>query len=162
MLVNVFKENITRWLIASIHDHFATNISDLHIYFEGYERDTRNKSSYVEIRENGPNLQEESKDNYYIYIEINGLVQSVEIDSDRHIVYADTGKVAKAFTKTIPVYRYGDRIVDDQSFLGCLKLIQANNDNLRITQHGRIAPNTPIQQATVEAGYEMNLCLNEI
>lgn len=151
--------NINRWIFASVTKHFKTNISVLQVYIEGFERDTQTVSDYVEIRMNGPELREVGKNYYHIFVEFNALVQSAVVDSDKHRVHTDVGKVTEAFYKAIPVYKYGDGPDDDDSFLGCLILLQEGNDVLTIAHHGRIAIDSPLMQATVEGHYEMYLDL---
>ena len=151
--------NINRWIFASVTEHFNNNILDLHVYVEGFERTTRNVTDFVEIRMNGPDVREVSRNYFCMYVEFNALIQSTVVDSDKHRVHTDVGKVTEAFYKAIPVYKYGDGPDDDDSFLGCLILLQEGNDVLTIAHHGRIAIDSPLMQATVEGHYEMYLDL---
>ena len=152
------NEHWARWIFASISDHFNTRRGTMDMFIEGQHRDTRTKKDFFELRMDGPYYTEISKQNFKIYIEINALLQSSADDNNYHRIWTNLGLVGTMFTD-IPIYKYGSGIDDDQSYLGCLKLIQnaRGRDNIQSSYFGRIEPSTPIYQATVEGHYDMTL-----
>lgn len=147
-----------RWIFASISKHFDANKQTLYLFIEGMHRETRSRKDFIELRVDGPYLTEQSKGYWRNYIEINVLVQSAMDDSDFHRIYKDVGIVVNAFTD-IPVYKYGNQAYDDDSLLGCLKLVAdaRGKERIQVSHFGKIEPNVPLLQATVEGHYEMFL-----
>jgi hypothetical protein len=128
---------------------------DIHVYIEGTTRNTREEADFVELRFDGPQLTENSRRCFRIYVEVNALIQSVMRDNNFHVIHDDVGKVIMAFTDRISVYRYGIGADDDQSLLGCLTIISDKRDRLNVAHFGRTAINAPLMRATVEAHYDM-------
>lgn len=147
-----------RWVFASVSQHFVDRRQGLHIFVEGVHRNTRTEKDFIELRVDGPYLTELSKGYWRIYGEVNVLVQSAMDDEDFHRVWKDVGIVVAAFT-SIEIFKYGDESYDDGSLLGCYKLVfdTRGKERVQISQFGKIGPNTALQQATVEAHYEMHL-----
>jgi hypothetical protein len=152
--------NWPRWSYASITKHFATEISSIPIFIEGADRETDELADFVEIRVDGPWMNEISADYWRIYCEINILVQSV-MDDDLHKLWRLIGEVNVAFQKCLSVYKYGTGNDDDSSFLGCFKFVtdKYDREQVKTSNFGQINLNVKLQQATVEAHYEMFLSL---
>jgi len=161
-----------RWIFSSICDHFSTQ-SDIELYqdhsrgdakypllIEGQNFDTNRVKHFLELRVDGPVIAEISKDWFHIGLEINILVQSTMTDTDFHNIHEMVGVVAASFT-AINLYKYGNGDDDDDSYFGCLKLLQmpkaTRGDNLQIRHFGQIDPRLKIQQASVEGHYKAHL-----
>lgn len=154
--------NLDRWMFASISDHFINKMPTLDVVVEGHDRSQETfTKDLVEFRCDGPVIQEKGRNEYYIKTEVNCLIQSVMRDTSTHVLYTDVGLVLKAFTKGIPVYRYGLGADDDQSMLGCLELIQEKRERLDVTHLGRVGIDSPIVRANVEGHYCMDILLKE-
>jgi hypothetical protein len=153
-------ENVPRWLFASVANHFDENRQGLSMFVEGQHRATRTLKDFIELRFDGPYLTELSKGYWKVYVEINVLVQSAMDDENFHRIHTNVGKVAVAFSD-IGVYKYGTGPDDDQSLLGCLKLVAdaRGKERIQISHFGKIAPHTEVLQATVEGHYEMRLTI---
>jgi len=69
------------------------------------------------------------------------------------------GIAAVAFEPSITVFKLGNGIEDDQSFVGCLQLLQnaATRDYVEINHFGQIDAKTKLMQASVEGHYKMVL-----
>lgn len=150
--------NWPRWLFASTSKHFNDRRGDVSFYIEGQERNVPAPKDLFEFRMDGPYETELNKNYWRLYIEISILIQSTKDDSDYHRIHRHCGTVASAFT-TIPVYKYGDGVDDDQSLLGCLTLIQdvGKRERIQINHFGQIDASTPLLQSSVEGHYEMTL-----
>lgn len=154
------NKNWARWSFASVSKHFDNNRQGLKLFIEGTHRDTRTDKDYLEFRMDGPTLREVSKGCWKLRIEVNILVTTTFDEEDFHRIHRNAGIVQEAFV-TIPVFRFGNGVDDDNSFLGCYKLLQskANADLLELNHFGRIDQSVPLMQATVEGHYEMELDL---
>ena len=146
-----------RWSKASVSDHFATKLSPL--FIEGQHRDTDEDTNFFELRMDGPRLLEVSKDYWKLRIEINVLCQSVMNETDYHVIDDMVGLAQSAFVNAIHVYRYGNRVGDDNSFVGCY-ILQQDRRKIDYTEThvlGQIDIRTKLLQSMVEAHYVMDL-----
>jgi len=151
-------KNWPRWIFASITKHFA-GIITLDVFLEGMDRQTKDLESFAEIRIDGPRTNELSADYWRLYVEINVLIQTIMDDSSLHSHWDNIGNVNMAFTQGICVHKYGDGDDDDDSSLGCLMLVtdRYDRENIITSNFGQIDKSVTLQQATVEAHYEMFL-----
>jgi len=146
-------ENLPRWLTASIFKHMDDRKGDWYCYIEGQERQTNEQHDWIEIRRDGPNLTETSKDYWYVYMEINVLISSAINKEDLYRIDRMVGTVVEAMKNFIRVYKYND----GDELIGCLKLItdDKGKKRLQVNHFGQIEPKTPLLQASVEGHYEM-------
>lgn len=79
-------------------------------------------------------------------------------DKDYHRIERSLGIVIVAFSN-IYVYRLGDGPGDNQSLLGCLKLVQdeRTRERLYVYRMGQIEKTNQVVQAVVEGHYRMEL-----
>lgn len=152
----MISEHWPRWVFASIADHFDSALSaELPLFIEGQSHSTTEDTDRAELRVDGPRITHIGKaDGYEIYVEVNILIQHVMGDTDWQNLQKYQGLVAAAFTN-IQIYRYGDPLVaeNDESLAGCMKLIEP----LDINNFGQVAPDSNLQQGTVEGRYKMTL-----
>lgn len=148
-----------RWLKASVSKHFDDRRDSLKLFIENQHRDTDEDAEFIELRMDGPRCLEVSKDCWKIRVEINILIQVVMNDVDFHRIDDVVGIVQAAFTNCIPVYRYGNRPGDDDTFLGSLVLLQSpsNRDFLEANRFGQIDIRTKLLQSAIEGHYQMDL-----
>jgi hypothetical protein len=149
----------TRWVFASVSKHFYDRRGDVAFYIEGQERDTPAPENLLEFRLDGPYFTQMSKNTWRLYVEVSLLVQCAKTGKDYHAIHKITGQVAEAFT-SIPVYKYGDTVgVDDNSFVGCLTLVQelGKRERIQTNNFGQIGPDTQLLQSSVEGHYTMDL-----
>jgi hypothetical protein len=152
------NKNWARWIHASVGDYFTTHFANesVPLFIEGQHRDTNEIQHYAELRINGPRLYEVSKDCWLFRVEVNVLLTSSMNDSNYLVIQQNVG-IAQAGFVNINTYRYGTGPEDDDSFLGCLRLIQnrTSRDFLEAHQFGQIDIKTHLLQATVEGHYKM-------
>lgn len=153
------NKNWPRWIFASVSKHFDAEKQGLHMFVEGEHRDTRDKLDFLEFRLDGPYITEVSKGYFRLYIEVNILVQSTKNQTNIHRIHENVGIAAAAFWNGIKVFKYGNGVDDDQSYLGCLQLVTdaRGKERIQISHFGQIEPKTRVLQATVEGHYEMFL-----
>lgn len=152
--------NWSRWIFASITTHFD-GIITISTFVEGMDRQTKDLSEFAEIRIDGPRTNELSADYWRLYIEVNILIQTIMNDRDLHRHWKNIGDVNMAFLNCISVYKKADRDGNngDGSRLGCFQLVtdRYNRENIVTSNFGQIDKSVKLQQATVEAHYEMFL-----
>ena len=153
------NKNWARWSFASVSKHFDDNRQGLKLFIEGTHRDTRKDEEYLEFRMDGPTLREVSKGCWMLRIEVNLLVTATIDEEDFHRIHRNAGIAQAAFAQGISVFRYGDGVDDDNSFVGCYKLLQSSStrDFVELNHFGRISQDVPLMQATVEGHYLMTL-----
>lgn len=152
------KRHITRWINASVNQHFDSLIGNiLPIYVEGDTRDTRSLTDYLEIRIDGPRIKEFSRGWFEIYAEINIVITSKIDDKQLYRIHTDIGVVLEAMDRKIPLYRLGNGVDDDQTLIGCFKLISDSRNSLDVIQLGRKLKETPLMTAIVEGHYDMKI-----
>jgi len=147
-----------RWTVASIAKHFDGLKGDYPLYIEGDERDTDHLKTFGELRIDGPFIRNPCKDLYYLDIEVNVLVQAHLDPTDLYAGVKAAGSFAAAFVHIIRTYKYGDGVNDDDTLLGCYRLMGSrNNDSIDIGQFGIIHQDTRLTQYTIEGHYRMEL-----
>ena len=152
------NENWPRWCFASISKHFDDNRQGIPLFIEGQPRDTRALDAHIELRVDGPEVNELSRGFWRLYFEVNVLVEWKQNDANYHTQHQNVGIVAKIFT-CIPVYKYGTNPQDDGSFVGYLKLLSdwRRGESVEAHNFGVIDVGTRVMQSTVEGHYEMHL-----
>lgn len=155
-----FNPNWERWCIVSLNKHFESGKGvDTKCYIEGMVRDTAREPDYFEIRVDGPNGRETSKDKWHFVYEVNILLV-VKLDpKDLYRINRLSGRIQSLFHDNIMVRRWGDRPEDDQTVLGYLTLRQPkfSGERVQVSKFGRINPSTEILQTTVEGHYEIRI-----
>jgi hypothetical protein len=158
--------NWTRWIFASVIEHFDTNVftpQSLPFLAEGiHERDTDFMESpdRAEIRLNGPWARELSANYWRIWVDINILVTS-NFGNDTKDVYTlerNLGFVHEFADTYIPIMRYGAGVDDTGTLLGCLRPRSDKNDSIRVIHFGQLNNIDRIKQGQVDGRYIMYLC----
>jgi hypothetical protein len=150
----MLNSNWARWITASLTKHFVDRLNPLKVMLAGEERDEANPSQdFVELRIDGPDITEMSRNYYFFNIAINLLIQSKRTPNDLYKIHRDSGLGMAAFENNLSIYKYGDGPDDDQSSLGCMIL----QSGVLVQQLGQIAPNANILQAMVSGDYQMTL-----
>jgi len=146
-----------RWTFASISKHFDDRKQGIPLHIEGVERDTKDDKSWFELRVDGPDPDEMSKDYWRIFCEINLLVSTKFNDTNFHTHHRNVGIASAIFKKSILTYKYAmDGVTDsesDESFWVCLKLIN-KRDGVKVRHFGVIEQDIRMVQSTVEGHYE--------
>ncbi len=146
-----------RWAFASITKHFndAAVLFDIPMFIEGTHRFTKSDKKYIEIRIDGPNIVEVSKNYFRFDIHINVLWAFNQDNEDFHEPQRIIGMLAVAMDD-ICVYRYGSAVFDDSSVLGTLQLKQGAISN----NFGQVRSDVKLIQGTVEGTYRMYISCN--
>ena len=151
------KLSYPKWLFLSAAKHFTDSISGITTFVEGaQERNLSGQSSWIEIRIDGPDIREVSKETMILESEINLLV-ATHIDHDapaQHVI--NVGKATNAFTD-FKVYQYGEESEDDGSFLEVARLepLAEVKERIKVANMGQIDPSIKLLQTTVEGHYRL-------
>jgi hypothetical protein len=112
----------------------------------------------IEIRISGPDTQQLSGE-YRLLVSVNVLLSS-RFDGkqkNRHAILTNAGLFHEAMDQAILIYKYGNTLADDDSYLGCLVPRSGKNDTVRVVHFGQIDPIDKVKQSAVDARYEMFL-----
>jgi len=152
----MIKNNIAKWVFASVCKHFTDNISGITLYIEGLDRNTYGLSDWCELRLDGPNIREVSKNLLKINAEVNILI-ATHIDVEN--LYHETENINKVIQAYIDfdIYKYGNNSDDTGDLIGRFKLLPLDDlrDKLQITRFGILGPALTLMQTTTEGHYEM-------
>lgn len=147
------NQNWPRWIFASFSKWFSDLRQGLDFFVEGEDQKLQESENYFEFRMNGPIMTEISKDYWRLEAVINILVMSKQNATDIHTVHRNVGIAAAAFTKCIPIYKYGD----DGSQFGVMILTTYEKEQVRITHIGQVGPDVKAMQSMVQGYYCMLL-----
>jgi len=156
-----------RWVHASIARHFelAVETTAFPMFVETEHRNTSvatgnnvKGKDLFELRIDGPRSTELSSNYWELYTEINVLIQSTMDDDDSHRLLRSVGSVKAAFS-IIQIFKFGDGVNDDQTLLGCMKILMdpRRREHLETHMLGQIGDDTELTQAMVEGHYKMCL-----
>jgi hypothetical protein len=145
-----FNSNWERWCKVSIVKHFDNGKGDSNCFVEGFTRDTDSLKDYFEVRFDGPDWRETSKNKWHGVIEVNVLVVAKVDLEDTYRINRLSGRVSDLFHDCLIVRRWGEGPQDDQTLLGHLNLRQPKfrGEKVKVSHFGRINPSTEILQAS--------------
>lgn len=143
--------NWQRWFKSSINKHFNDGKGTAHLYIEGAQRGTREQSEWAELRIDGPNFTELSRNCWEAYVEINVLISCQKGGLNLYGYDTLCGRFTSLFVTNLGIYKYGPEVQDDQSFFGCLSQIE----KIQVSHFGVIDPATNLMQGTIEGHYKM-------
>ena len=151
------KTGLPKWVFSSCAKHFEDNISGITTFVEGaQERDLSGQSSWAEIRIDGPDIKEVSKNTYIIESGISILV-ATHFSPTAPLNHAiNVGRAVAAFTDFY-IYKYGSDSDDTGVVLEVFRLepLANNADRIHIANMGQIDPAIKLLQTTVESHYRM-------
>lgn len=149
--------NWERWINASIAKAVKTacDTASLFLYVEGAPRNTDTLQDWVELRVNGPDWHGATKSEWVAHVEINILVLSKANQVDNFRLVRNTGLMRSVLSMPIPVFKLGNAIDDDQSFITCLILNNKGGGSLRVNQLGQIT-GTTLNRNTVDGMFTGN------
>jgi hypothetical protein len=157
------NENWARWVFATMSGDFVTAMEadpdvDFELFVEGTHKGLPEETELLEYRQDGPQTRQPSHGCFVLEFEINILVRSYLDDDDFHKMRRSCGKVVAFLAKNHCIYRYGDGPSDDDSLLGTLQLKnRRKSDPVRVNNFGQINSTARIEEATVEALFEIHL-----
>lgn len=158
--------NWARWIRISIADHFnAKNRTDtalqpnpIPLYFEGQIRSNEQDVTEMELRLDGPHIHEVSKNYYKISVEPNLILKTPVNEADIWAFDRVIGLASAMFDRCIAVFRYGNGVQDDETFVFDLKRV---DDPETLTPYGQVDGNTRLMEGSVSANYRGYITVQE-
>ena len=155
--------NWTRWIFASVASYLKVlaTANNIPVLVEGMDDETdefTEATDRIEIRISGPYTRQQHNE-YRLYVDVNVLLTS-RFDGpskNRYTILINAGLFHTAMDQAIKVYKYGNEVGDDDSFLGCLIPRSGKNDTIRVIHFGKVDPTDKLKQSAVDARYEMYL-----
>ncbi len=152
-----------RWIFASIAKtlNAVADANGIEAIVEGIDDETdafTHATDHAEIRISGP-FTKEMLGEYHIQMDVNVILTS-RFDGkqkNRHAILINAGLFHSAMDQPLKIYKYGNEVGDDDSYLGCLVPRSGKNDTVRVIHFGKVDPTDKIKQSVVDARYEMYL-----
>ena len=151
------RENLPRWLFASLSTHFKENTGGVVTHIDGENRLPDQGQDFAEFRMDGPRITELSAGEFYVWVAVNILIQHTQKEEDFHGIQRSFGLILEAFNRQIAIFKYGNGGDDDQSKLTCVNLVQRKPQDIQVNNFGIIDMSLGLQQGTIEAHYETYL-----
>lgn len=151
------RENLPRWLFASLSTHFTENSSGIITHIDGVSRLPDQAQDFAEFRMDGPRITELPAREFHVWVAVNILVNHTVNEEDIHGIQRSYGLILESFDREIGIFKYGDGVDDDQNKLTCVRLVSRKPEDIQINNFGIIEKDLGIQQGTIEAHYETYL-----
>lgn len=153
----MYNPNWNKWLRASVNKHFTEKLSTYSPRIEGVKPIDMSLDDMCEIRMDGPYYSELNKNFFDIVLEVIILVQTA-ITPSKNLYKHDVtlGTVCESFTD-IPVLKLGPDSGDDSSQIGCLTLVSAPQNSVRVIDYGQVEVASLVRQAVVKGQYRIQL-----
>jgi hypothetical protein len=175
--MSIFTKDWTRWIFASLSNYFngisKTDNPHIPFYVEGQEKPQNsfvndqgvNIGASAELRLNGPFFNNPSNKKFWkIEVDVNILITVTIDNEDLHKIYNIIDRLLEGFNDSIPLYNYDNPLEFDDDhnptkyeFLGCLIMRTGGEDDIIITNFGRIDPTLRIQQSTINSIYQIQV-----
>lgn len=154
----MINPNWDRWVWASVTDFMDKNKGQYYLFVEGLSRVVDGKKAFIEFRANGPNVYENSNNNFDLNIVVNLCVQQSTDTYDAHAFMKIYGWAKSMIQPCIPIYKYGTELQDDQSLLGYMELQCSSKVNfVKGLQLGQVDPVMKLISGTIEGNYRMQI-----
>jgi len=157
----MFDPNWDRWIAASIVDSIRIDLEAASVPWfveTQLERTTAGLTHYVEIRVDGPGIEEPSKNYFKFEVEVNLVISTIpNLELYKQRKY--TGIAAATLRPCITVKKMGNEVGDDNSPVFVLRrsrILDADRE-VRTNHFGKISPEINLFQSTVEAHYKGTL-----
>lgn len=135
------------WIKSSIAKHFQLRSQGVTLWVEGERRARIEDNNRFELRVDGPDITKGPANWYKLETQINLLITSISNETDIYEMENLKGIILKAYTTTIPVYKYGH----GGDHLGCLTL----KSQVDVSDGG--PRDDSVRQSYIAAMYNMEL-----
>ena len=156
----MLDKNWPRWLQISIDEYLggiATTESLPYITagIDARTRDFMDEPERVEFRVNGP-FTSNPAGNDIDKVFINVIATSLTGDTKNKYKHHETlGIFYEALREPIPIFKYGDGPDDDDSHIGCLRVLEGNKLGVRVIHFTEVDPTDNVKQGMVAGAYEI-------
>lgn len=154
-------EKLYVWQVASFRKMIAERIQtseqpNMKFFFEADPvTDAQRKlPERIEFRLDGPTEMGRNGDQRGYKIEINALVFTSYNERNLFKHQMNVATAVRVLSDDFKVYQMGYSDSTDD-YVGCYQLVDTRGDLVVVAEHGQIDPNAKVQQATIEAHFEM-------
>jgi len=151
--------NLPRWMFSSMVEHFRTVTPAGVAYFvEGVDEEEASnfQNDSMLFRMDGPFAYQSSGGEEWYKVEIQILLTDlVALTGDNaYDIYAWAGIVqGDMLNSSLPIYRYGSGVEDDDSLIGCLAPDPSVTNNIRVASYGMIDKDYRVKQVSVNGKF---------
>lgn len=138
----------TRWVRASIGDHFFS--LDGHVHVEGANRHTADKDSWYEVRVPRVKTLQRTRSNWTIMIDVDVACCRIH-ETNAYAVDDMAGAVHSLMSLCIPFYQYDETLTDP---IVALPPMCRENDPM-ISPLGEVKPDLKLYQTNVTSSYKV-------
>ncbi len=150
-------KNWPRWIMASIAKYFSDVVATipLPILVDGVDEREPEKLHYdhAELRITGPYCTELSRNYFRILVDVNVLLTELMDKVNAYDLQTWCGVIAAAMDGPINVYKYGNEVGDDSSWVFCLTPVNGRIDPNRILHFGQLGRTDRIRQSMIDGHF---------
>ncbi|MHC4371443.1 MAG: hypothetical protein ACYSW8_27835 [Planctomycetota bacterium] len=152
--------NLPRWVFSSLAEHFRVLAATVPIRFfvEGVDEEEALdfQQDSMLFRMDGPIAYQSSGGEEWYKIEIQVLLTDLVATTldNAYDIYSWAGIVqGDMLNSSIPIYRYGSGVEDDDSLIGCLEPDTSVENNVRVASYGMIDKDWRVKQVSVNGKF---------
>ena len=152
--------HLPRWMFSSLSEHFRVLAATIPLRFhvEGVDEDEALdfQSDSILFRMDGPIAYQSTSSEEWYKVEIQILLTDlVALTNDNaYDIYTWVGVFqGDMLNNTLPIYRYGNGVDDDDSLIGCLQPDTSVTNNVRVASYGLIDKDQRVKQVSVNGKF---------
>lgn len=152
--------NLPRWMFSSLAKHFSDLAGTISIRFfvEGVDEEEALdfQSDSMLFRMDGPIAYQSSGGEEWYRVEIQILLTDLvaTTNDNAYDIYTWAGVVqGDMLNNSLPIYRYGSGVDDDDSLIGCLEPDPSVENNVRVASYGMIDKDWRVKQVSVNGKF---------
>jgi len=152
--------NLPRWIFSSMCDHFQT-VADgisLRFFIEGVDEtealDFQTDSGL--FRMDGPIAFQGSSGLEWYKVEMQILLTDIvaTTNDNAYDIYTWAGVFqGSMLNNSLPVYRFGSGVEDDDSLIGCLEPDTSVKNNVRVASYGMVDKDYRVKQVSINGKF---------
>jgi hypothetical protein len=145
----MIDERLSRWIKQSFLKELVPILTATYpMFIEGEYRDTNQVPNFYEFRLDGPFIKVLHKNNYFIEVELNILIQAA-IANDMYIVERMSGPVITNLDRDFEILKHAD----GEAFVFCMSPKSGPREALKQSNFGQPDVILKFQQTSIEAHY---------
>lgn len=151
--------NLPRWVFSSMSEHFRTIApAGVRYFVEGIDEEEAAdfQGDSMLFRMDGPIAFQSSGGEEWYKVEIQVLLTDIIAltNDNAYEIYSWAGVVqGDMLNSSLPIYRYGSGVEDDDSLIGCLEPDTSVTNNIRVASYGMIDKDYRVKQVSVNGKF---------
>lgn len=140
-------EDLNKWIVNSIFDHFVTGLTGQYTWCQGLPRSKEESNQRYEVRLLGPDVGENGSE-YMVRVRVNIAVRTEQETSNPHKHPVRVGNIFPLFS-CILIKKVGDQPTDTQDTIGILQRM----DDITTTPFDVVDPVSTTVLTTIESEF---------